>query len=153
MSLIDSRGAEAGVGGCTGKRSRRGNAYGFGKSTTIRLAFTVLLLQVFIALIHLALTALAWQPWHCSAWGNFGQLLMLALRSKAPDELSNVGAGVQSSRTWRLVTVVREVGEESQLEMVVGAPTAMSRRCQTYTDVEERRATQIRIPQVGTKYG
>ncbi|KAH7113671.1 hypothetical protein B0J13DRAFT_460701 [Dactylonectria estremocensis] len=121
-------------------------AYGFGESTTIQLAFTTLLLQVFIALIHLALIMFVRQPWHCSAWGSFGQLLTLALQSNKSDELSSTGARVSRSRTWKLITRVREVGEGRQLEMAVGVPTAMPRRGQTNRDVEERGATQMRIP-------
>ncbi|KAI5460239.1 hypothetical protein BGZ63DRAFT_426180 [Mariannaea sp. PMI_226] len=127
-------------------------AYGFGRSITIVLAFTALLLQVFIALIHLVLTVCVRQLWHCSAWGDFGQLLALALRSNASDELHNVGAGVQSSHTWKLMAVVRDVGQKRRLEMVVGPPKAISRQGQTNTDVEDRGPTQMRIPQAGIKY-
>ncbi|RKK60878.1 hypothetical protein BFJ69_g17193 [Fusarium oxysporum] len=128
-------------------------AYGIEDSATVPLAFTALLLQAFIALIHFALTVFARQPWHCSTWGNFGQLLPLALRSNPSDELRNVGAGVQNSRTWKLMTVVREVGQKRQLEMVITTPTSISRQGQTNTNGEERGATQMKIPQVGIKYG
>ncbi|KAH7139938.1 hypothetical protein B0J13DRAFT_448056 [Dactylonectria estremocensis] len=110
-------------------------AYGFRESTTIRLAFTALFLQVFIALIHLALTVFSRQSWSCCAWGTIGQLLTLALQSRAPDELSNVGAGGQNSHTWRLMTVLKEVGGEKQLEIVGGARTGTSRPGQVNTDV------------------
>ncbi|KAG7406293.1 hypothetical protein Forpe1208_v014510 [Fusarium oxysporum f. sp. rapae] len=115
-------------------------AYGFRESTIILLAFTALLIPAFIALIHLALTVFARQPWLCFAWGDIGQLLTLALRSKASDELYNAGAGVQRSQTWKLVTVVREIGEGGQLEMAVCAPMTMPRRGQGYAGVEEQEA-------------
>nr|CEG05217.1 unnamed protein product [Fusarium clavum] len=118
-------------------------AYGFAGSKTIKLAFTILLLQVFIALIHFAVTVFVRQPWHCSAWGSFGQLLTLALRSNAADELRSTEVKVSSSRYWKLMTVVREVGEQRQLEMVVGAHTATVSRGQTNMDVEQRGATQM----------
>jgi hypothetical protein len=128
-------------------------AYGIEDSITVSLAFSALLLQVLFALIHLVLTVFARQPWHCSGWGDFSQLLTLALRSKLSDGLSNVGAGVQSSHTWRLITIVREVGKKGQLEMVVGVPTVMPHGDQTNTDEEEQGATQMRIPRAGVKYG
>ncbi|KAJ0130933.1 hypothetical protein HZ326_25976 [Fusarium oxysporum f. sp. albedinis] len=128
-------------------------AYEIEDSITVPLAFTALLLQVLFALIHLILTVFARHPWHCSAWGDFGQLLTLALRSKLSNELSNVGAGVQSSGTWRLVTIVREVGKERQLEMVVDVPMAMLSGDQISPDEEEQGTTQMRIPPAGVEYG
>jgi hypothetical protein len=128
-------------------------AYGFGAGTLIPFAFAILFLQVAIALVHLAIIVLARRPWHCSAWEDFGQLLTLALRSKAPEGLKNAGAGVKRWHTWRLMTVVREVGKDSQLEMVVDAPTVKPRRGQATADVEGQGNTEMRIPQVGVKYG
>ncbi|KAH7129155.1 hypothetical protein EDB81DRAFT_764304 [Dactylonectria macrodidyma] len=116
-------------------------ACGFRVSTTIQLTFSALLLQILIALLHLAVTVFARKSWTCYAWGSFGQLLTLALQSKAPDRLSNVGSGVQRSHTWKLMTVVRDVGEERQLEMVLGARTGMALQDQSNMDVEERGAT------------
>ncbi|KAL6351845.1 hypothetical protein LRP88_14654 [Fusarium phalaenopsidis] len=128
-------------------------AYEFGAGTLIPFAFAMLFLQVAIALVHLAIIVLARRPWHCSAWEDFGQLLTLALRSKAPEGLKNAGAGVKRWHPWRLMTVVREVGKDSQLEMVVDAPTVKPRRGQAIADVEGQGNTEMRIPQVGVKYG
>ncbi|KAL5603703.1 hypothetical protein FOVSG1_006453 [Fusarium oxysporum f. sp. vasinfectum] len=128
-------------------------AYGFRSSTTLRLAFAVLFIQVAIALIHLIVTAFVRRPWHSFAWGNPGQMLTLALRSDPPDQLENVGGGVERARTWKHVTVVREIGYEGELQMVIREPTAMLYQVQTYSDGEERGPHQLSIPQVGTKYG
>ncbi|RYC80739.1 hypothetical protein BFJ63_vAg16374 [Fusarium oxysporum f. sp. narcissi] len=128
-------------------------AYGFRSSTTLRLALAALFLQVAIALIHLAVTAFVRRPWHSFAWGNPGQMLTLALRSDPPDQLENVGGGVERGRTWKHVTVVREIGDEGGLQMVIREPMATSYRDLAYSDGEERGPHELRIPQVGTKYG
>ncbi|RSL69610.1 hypothetical protein CEP51_012308 [Fusarium floridanum] len=120
-------------------------AYGFGVGTLIPFALALLFIQALIAVVHFMLILLTRNPWHCYAWGDFGQLLALALRSKAPEGLKNVGAGVRSWHTWRSITVVREVGVESQLEMVMDT--------QPNADVEEQVTTEMRVPQVGVKYG
>ncbi|EXL39963.1 hypothetical protein FOCG_17465 [Fusarium oxysporum f. sp. radicis-lycopersici 26381] len=128
-------------------------AYGFRSSTTLRLAFTALFLQAAIALIHLVVTVFVRRPWHSFAWGNPDQMLVLALRSNPPDQLENVGGGVERARTWKHITVVREIGDEGELQIVIREPTAMSYRGQTHSDGEERGPDQQRIPQVGIKYG
>ncbi|KAH7159324.1 hypothetical protein DER46DRAFT_507962, partial [Fusarium sp. MPI-SDFR-AT-0072] len=128
------------------------SAYGFRSSTALRLAFSVLFLQVAIALIHLTVVVCVRRPWHGSGCENFGQMLTLALRSEPPDELGNVGAGVRKARTWKLVTVVREIADSGQLEMAIHEPV-MPRRIQSYADSEERGPARLRIPQAGTKYG
>jgi hypothetical protein len=128
-------------------------AYGFRSTTTLPLAFTALFLQAVIAVIHLVVTVFVRRPWHSFAWGNPDQMLVLALRSNRPDQLENVGGGVERAQTWKHITVVREMGDEGELQMVIREPTAMSYRGQTYSDGEEGGPDQQRIPKVGVKYG
>lgn len=125
-------------------------SYIFTDSRTIPLAFSGLLLHVIIALLHLLVTVCAKKPWYSPRWADFGQMLVLALRSTAPEGLRNVGAGVQSSETWKLAAFVREVGEEKQLEMIVGEEAAA---VQGEDDDEAQRGQGLRIPQPGIKYG
>ncbi|EMT68722.1 hypothetical protein NOF04DRAFT_4890 [Fusarium oxysporum II5] len=127
-------------------------AYGFQPSTTLRLAFAALFLQAVIALIHLAVTVFVRRPWHSFAWGSFAQILTLALRSNPPDQLENVGGGVERAQTWKHLTEVREIGDERELQIVIRRHTAMLYRDQTYLNSEEQGPHQLRIPQVGIKY-
>jgi hypothetical protein len=92
-------------------------AYELKGSIAIPLALAVLLLHVCIALVHVGTILLSPCPWHSSSWGSFGQMLVLALRSRV-DGLDNVGGGVSSWQTWKKTTTVRDVGE-GRLEMIV----------------------------------
>ncbi|KAM5385532.1 hypothetical protein ACJZ2D_000731 [Fusarium nematophilum] len=97
-----------------------GYGYILQSSRTIPLALSVLLLHVYIVLIHVLVTLLpSRRPWHSSGWSSFGELLVLALRSRVPDEMGSVGGGVESSQTWNRAASVRVVGEEGRLEIVL----------------------------------
>ncbi|KAH7146421.1 hypothetical protein EDB81DRAFT_934367 [Dactylonectria macrodidyma] len=91
--------------------------YELADSFAIPLALSVLLLHVCIAVVHMATILLSPNPWHGSSWGSFGQMLVLALRSRV-DGLDNAGGGVSSSQTWEKTTTVRDVGQ-GQLQMMV----------------------------------
>lgn len=95
-------------------------AYSFRNSHGLIVALTVLLLHVVIVILHTGIIVLSPRPWLGSVWGSFGQLMTLALRSRAPFGLENVGGGVSSSHTWKQVVTVRELADEQRLEMVVG---------------------------------
>ncbi|KAJ0127857.1 Glyoxalase-like domain-containing protein [Fusarium oxysporum f. sp. albedinis] len=92
-------------------------AYELKGSIAIPLALAVLLLHVCTALVHVGTILLSPRPWHGSSWRSFGQMLVLALRSRV-DGLDNVGGGVSSPQTWKRTTMVRDVGE-GRLEMIV----------------------------------
>lgn len=98
--------------------------YGYGYSdqgnSTVQFAITILLVHAALALGHLVhLLYLAWRRTTSSAWGNMGEMLVLALVSRSQDGLANVGAGVQKTKSWRRKVRVREKDEES-LALIVG---------------------------------
>ncbi|RBR16513.1 uncharacterized protein FIESC28_06922 [Fusarium coffeatum] len=95
-----------------------GYGYSIRSSNTIPLALAILLLHVAIVLIHAMVILFSRHRWLSSCWGSFGEILILALCSKKHD-LGNVGGGVDSSRTWSTPAVVRAVGNEGRLEMVL----------------------------------
>lgn len=95
-------------------------AYSFRNSHGPTVALAVLLLHVVIVILHTGIILLSPRPWIGSGWGSFGQLMTLALRSRAPFGLENVGGGVSSSHTWKQMVTVRELADEHRLEMVVG---------------------------------
>ncbi|XEU95117.1 hypothetical protein FSHL1_000401 [Fusarium sambucinum] len=96
-----------------------GYGYDWKSSRTIPFAFAVLLLHVLIVVIHTTIVLWSRHPWHSSSWGTFGQMMVLALRSRALDGLGSVGAGVSSSQTWSASVSVRVADGEDRLEMVV----------------------------------
>ncbi|KAJ0134825.1 hypothetical protein HZ326_18594 [Fusarium oxysporum f. sp. albedinis] len=63
-------------------------------SITIKLAITILFLQIFIDLINLDVIVFVRKPWNCSARGKSGQLPTPASRSNAADELNKTKVGV-----------------------------------------------------------
>ncbi|KAM5358582.1 hypothetical protein ACJZ2D_015150 [Fusarium nematophilum] len=93
-----------------------GYAYDFQRSRTIPFAFSILLLHVTVVLIHVAMVLSSRHPWHGSSWSSFGQILVLALRSRAP---GSVGGGVESSQTWKTTASVRVTSEVGRLEMML----------------------------------
>ncbi|KAM6508460.1 hypothetical protein FALCPG4_018312 [Fusarium falciforme] len=96
-----------------------GHIYDFKTSRTIPFAISVLLLHVVVVLIHVITVFSSRHPWQVSSWSSFGQILVLALRSKASDELGSVGGGVESSQTWNTSASVRVVGDEGRVEMML----------------------------------
>ncbi|KAH8686234.1 hypothetical protein BGZ61DRAFT_354905 [Ilyonectria robusta] len=94
--------------------------YNFLNSRAIPCAFAILILHIIIVLVHIATILLSSHPWHSSSWGSVGQMLILALRSTSPSSLGKVGGGVESSQTWTATARVRAVGENQQLEIVLG---------------------------------
>lgn len=97
------------------------NGYGYSwhSSRTIPFAFSALLLHVLIVLVHVVTVLWSRHPWHSSSWSSFGQIMILALRSTAPEGLGSVGAGVSSSETWNKSVAVRVVDAEDRLEMIL----------------------------------
>lgn len=104
--------------------------YKFLNSRAIPCAFAVLILHIIIVLVHMATILLSSHPWHSSSWGSVGQMLILALRSTSPNSLGKVGGGVESSQTWTATARVRAVGENQQLEIVLGESDGTEEECQ-----------------------
>ncbi|RGP60096.1 hypothetical protein FLONG3_10998 [Fusarium longipes] len=96
-----------------------GYGYDWKSSRLIPFVFSVLLLHVLIALVHMAIVLSSCHTWHSSSWSSFGQMIVLALRSKALDGLGSVGAGISSSRTWNMPVSIRVVDGEDRLEMIL----------------------------------
>lgn len=96
-----------------------GHVYDFKGSRAIPFAISILLLHVVVVLIHVVAVVLSRHPWHVSSWSSFGRILVLALRSKASDQLGSVGGGVESSQTWTTTTSVRVIGDEGRIEMIL----------------------------------
>jgi hypothetical protein len=94
-------------------------AYSFSNSRAVPYAFAALLLHVSIALVHIGLILVSPRPWYGSCWESFGQMLIFALRSRAPEQLDNVGGGVGSARTWRRTATVKAIGEEGRLQIIL----------------------------------
>ncbi|CAH0059290.1 unnamed protein product [Clonostachys solani] len=100
-------------------------AYRYGydfRGTSTKLAMLLLLAHVLIVFLHHGSTLLSSTPWQSSGWGSFGEMLALALRSRAPKGLHNVGGGSRSAKTWMTIVSIREVGEEGRLEVVIDDP-------------------------------
>ncbi|CAG7563633.1 unnamed protein product [Fusarium equiseti] len=95
-----------------------GYGYSIRSSSTIPLALAILLLHIAVVLIHAMVILFSRHRWLSSCWGSFGEILILALCSGKHD-LGNVGGGVDSSRTWSTPAVVRVVGNEGKLEMIL----------------------------------
>lgn len=104
--------------------------YKFLNSRAIPCAFAILILHIIIVLVHIATILLSSHPWHSSSWGSVGQMLILALRSTSPNSLGKVGGGVESSQTWTATARVRAVGENQQLEIVLGDSEETEEECQ-----------------------
>ncbi|SCO92496.1 uncharacterized protein FRV6_16624 [Fusarium oxysporum] len=94
-------------------------AYSARNSTSVTVALAIFLLHVTIVILHTGVILLSPTPWLGSGWGSFGELIALALRSRTPKGLQNVGGGVSSSKTWKKAISVRELTDEYRLEMVV----------------------------------
>ncbi|RBR17176.1 uncharacterized protein FIESC28_06678 [Fusarium coffeatum] len=132
------------------------NGYGYSwySSRTILLAFSVLLLHVLIVLVHVVSVLWSRHPWYSSSWSSFGQMMVLALRSKAPEGLGSVGTGVSSSETWNKSVSVRVVDAEDRLEMILqDEKGVVSQNQQVNSGAEEAgRDTGLSFARSGVKY-
>lgn len=93
-------------------------AYEFQNSSVIPMALTFLLFHPLMALMHLATIILSKHTWYTSSWGSFGQMLVLALRSRDPGGLGN-GEEIKGSETWTKNAIVGAMGDEGRLEIVL----------------------------------
>jgi hypothetical protein len=93
--------------------------YGYGYSlrgTTIKLAFTVLLLHAVIVIVHISLMLRSRKS--SRTWDHVGDFIALAMNSKPSSYLKNTGGGVGKAATWALRVRVK-VGEDNALGLVV----------------------------------
>ncbi|KAF4993481.1 hypothetical protein FGRMN_6487 [Fusarium graminum] len=118
---------------------QRGHGYRLRSNSTIPLALAILLLHVAVVLVHISILFFSRHRWLSSCWTSFGEVLVLALRSEKCD-LGNVGGGVDSSQTWSTPAVVRAVGAEGRLEMILnrrgdgGGNVVSTKDCHTPND-------------------
>jgi hypothetical protein len=130
-----------------------GYGYDWKSSRTIPFAFSVLLFHVLIVFIHTTIVLWSRHPWHSSSWGSFGQMIVLALRSRALDGLGSVGAGVSSSQTWSTSVSVRVVDGDDRLEMVLQNEKGHSQYQKVAGEAEEEGADRgPSLVQPGVKY-
>ncbi|KAF4966310.1 hypothetical protein FSARC_5982 [Fusarium sarcochroum] len=92
-------------------------SYVFQSSPGIPFAFCLLFLHVFMVLVHLIISLLSKHPWQGSSWESFGDMLVLALRSKAPDELDSDYEQVASSKTWTKTVIIKKMSEDGRPEI------------------------------------
>ncbi|KAF4446715.1 hypothetical protein F53441_9648 [Fusarium austroafricanum] len=93
--------------------------YDFYGSRGIALAFAVLLLHVIIVLIHLVQILVSKHPWQGSSWDTFGDMLVLALGSRAPDETENFNEKPTKSKIWTKTLTVSGGGNEGRSQMLL----------------------------------
>ncbi|KAJ4253308.1 hypothetical protein NW762_010463 [Fusarium torreyae] len=91
----------------------------FQSSRAIPLAFSLLLLHVVMVLIHLVTILISKHPWQGSTWESFGDILVLALRSRASDELESIDQEATNFTTWTKTAFVRANGEGGQSQIVL----------------------------------
>ncbi|KAF4340805.1 hypothetical protein FBEOM_5257 [Fusarium beomiforme] len=92
--------------------------YDFYGSRGIPLAFSVMLLHVVIVFVHLTMVLLSKHPWQGVGCDNFGDMLILALYSKAPSENGRTGEKAESSDIWTESAVIATgKGGRSQLAL------------------------------------
>ncbi|KAF4498228.1 hypothetical protein FAGAP_5601 [Fusarium agapanthi] len=89
-------------------------AYRFGSSRGILFAFTFLLLHVLMVLIHLVEIIRSEDPWHGCGWDNFGDMLVLALASNRPNDLTQQASKFE---LWRKVATVAHEGDHGHFQI------------------------------------
>jgi hypothetical protein len=92
-------------------------AFDLTSSPGIPIAFSILLLHALMILVHLILILTSKNPWHGSSWESFGDMLMLALRSKAPIESEDIRSKHPNSKPWATPAIIRTEGEEGRQQI------------------------------------
>lgn len=83
----------------TGVLYRYRYAYGFGQSITVVVAFSLLLLHVGLAFVHMTVALFSRHSWRGSSWESLGQMVVFALQSKSLEGIRNAEGGAVSSKT------------------------------------------------------
>ncbi|KAF5025711.1 hypothetical protein F66182_2178 [Fusarium sp. NRRL 66182] len=96
-----------------------GYGYDIKSSRTIPFALSVLLIHVIVVIAHAVTVFWLHHAWHISSWTSFGEMLILALRSRRANQLGSVGGGVANSQSWNTLASVRVINDEGRLEMVL----------------------------------
>ncbi|KAK3368524.1 hypothetical protein B0H63DRAFT_77186 [Podospora didyma] len=127
-------------------------AYGYSLESgwLVVLGLVVLLLHAVIVVVHILLIACG--GWSSDAWGQLGELLVLALNSTAPKLLRANSAGVRGLSTWQLSASIREKLPDGGLEMLInsrGRDEEIRGDLERVGDMETKRVP----PQADKKYG
>ena len=96
---------------------RNGYGYGF-NGVTIKLATTVLILYLLLALIHVAVMMVGSRTY--KGYWTAAEMVALAWNSPAAKELENTSVGIEKLQTWRHTVRVREGSEGQQLHLLLG---------------------------------
>ncbi|RFN55135.1 hypothetical protein FIE12Z_647 [Fusarium flagelliforme] len=94
-------------------------AFNIASSSSIPVAFCVLALHLLMILIHLIIIATSRCPWKGSDWESFGDMLILALRSKAPIEPGDADKKHSKSRSWATPVVIKTNEDDGRQHIVV----------------------------------
>ena len=91
-------------------------AYRWGFSSTIsKVAAATLLLHAFVAIVQCVILLVDGTSYNYAA--SLGELIALALGSRAPDDMSATSAGIDAGSTWAQTTAVREVEIYGETDM------------------------------------
>ncbi|CAH0044279.1 unnamed protein product [Clonostachys solani] len=91
--------------------------YKFQGSVSIPLAFTLLFVQVIIAIVHTALL-IHKSPPHGRACGTLGETVALALVSKTTGKYGYIEENINNSQVWSMRVAVKGSNDEQGHEMV-----------------------------------
>ncbi|KAL8720985.1 MAG: hypothetical protein Q9181_007802, partial [Wetmoreana brouardii] len=95
------------------------NGYGYrSKGVPFKLASTVLVLYLVLALYHVILMTMGSRVYR--GYSSMGELLALAWNSASAKELKNTSAGIDRVRTWRYIVRVGEVAGGRRLQLRLG---------------------------------
>ena len=93
--------------------------YGYGFTTlTSKVAMAVLLAHAVVGICSIVFLIFAARV--SSSWDDTADLLVLALKSPAPETLHNTGAGVGSWKTWKERVGIRASSDEGTVNLLVG---------------------------------
>ncbi|KAJ4136459.1 hypothetical protein NW768_004072 [Fusarium equiseti] len=93
-------------------------AFNIASSSSIPVALCILTLHMLMILIHLIFIVTSPRPWEGSSWESFGDMLILALRSKAPIEPEDAKKHPKS-RSWATPVVIRTNEDDGRQHIVV----------------------------------
>ncbi|KAK0718449.1 hypothetical protein B0T26DRAFT_676617 [Lasiosphaeria miniovina] len=126
------------------------SGYSLQNGTLVILGLALLLFHALIAIGHILFIAFG-GFWSSDAWGQLGELLVLALNSSAPRLLRTNSAGVRHHATWQLTASVREK-VEGGVELTINS--RRNRKVDEDSDMEEGASSRDSFrPKADKKYG
>lgn len=116
-------------------------AFNIASSSSIPVALCILTLHLLMILIHLIIVVTSRCPWQGSNWESFGDMLILALRSKAPIEPGDAEERHSKSRSWATPVVIKTNEDDGRQHIVVKASCCrhcVGREAVTVSNVQRR---------------